>query len=817
MPYFIDVILPIPLEQMFTYRITEEEAAVLVPGMRVAVPFGKSKLYTGLVGKVHQNAPGLYEAKQIHQLLDKQPMVTADQLRHWQWIAQYYMCSLGEVYRAAIPASLLLESETLIELSASLQIADSELSDDEFLIYEALQYQSQLKIDEVRSILDKKRILPVIKKLLDKGVITVREEVFEQYKPKLVKYVKLHDDFLSESAMHELLDTLSRAPKQRLVVLHMFSLAAKTKKPVKLKDLERESGVSAAVIKSLISKGILSEYLIQTDRIVMEGTEKRPVRELDTHQWEAYKAVKNHFLSKEVVLLHGVTSSGKTEIYVKLIEEYIRQGGQVLYLLPEIALTTQLIARLRQYFEGQIGVYHSRYSQNERVEVWNNVREGKPKAQIIIGARSAMFLPFRRLDLVIIDEEHEPTFKQYDPAPRYHARDAAIVLAHLFSAKVLLGSATPAVESYHNTIQSKYGLVSLSRRYGNVLMPDIELVDIREKYRKKRMTGHFSDRLLEEIRLALEEGFQVMLFQNRRGYAPIVECTTCGHSPQCPNCDVSLTYHRFKNQLRCHYCGHYAAVPSSCWACKSSTLDTKGFGTEQIEEELKDLFPDYAIGRMDMDTTRGKFGHEKILEAFEQKEIDVLVGTQMLTKGLDFRNVKLVGVMNADNLLNFPDFRAHERTFQLLQQVSGRAGRTKERGKVIIQTYNPYHQILQQVSTHDYVAMYKDQINERRQYHYPPVNRIIKITFKHKDFNKLSEGAAWFTKSLQQLFAENVLGPVIPPVGRIRNMYIKNVLVKIPASRSLKHSKHSIKKIQKSFEAIPKFKSIRVIYHVDYL
>ena len=499
------------------------------------------------------------------------------------------------------------------------------------------------------------------------------------------------------------------------------------------------------------------------------------------------------------------------------MEEYILSGKQVLYLLPEIALTTQLIARLQEYFGEQVSVYHSKYNVQERVEVWNNVLENKSKARIVIGARSAMFLPFSDLGLVIVDEEHEASFKQYDPAPRYHARDAAIVLANLHGANTLLGSATPSIESFYNARTGKYGYALMEKRYGNILMPEMELVDLKEQTRKRKMKGHFSERLLEEITDALQSGNQIILFQNRRGYAPIVECTTCGHCPQCPNCDVSLTYHQHRRQLRCHYCGHHTGLPESCFACDNPTLDSKGFGTEQVQEELQALFPEAKTGRMDLDTTRGKHGYEKIITAFEQQELDILVGTQMLTKGLDFRNVKLVGIMNADSLLNFPDFRAHERTYQLLTQVSGRAGRTKERGKVIIQSYNPYHQILKQVSTNDYQGMFEEQLYEREQYHYPPANRIIKIIFKHRDFNKLNEAADWYSKSLRNVLDATILGPEYPPVARIRNQYLKNVLVKIPKERSLVKTKNSIKRITISFNAIAQYRSVRVIYHVDHI
>ncbi|MBQ0733022.1 replication restart helicase PriA [Aquimarina celericrescens] len=814
MPYFIDVILPIPLDKEFTYGINKNEAAYLQPGMRVAVQFGKSKVYTALVAKVHQNPPLVYEAKEIEHILDETPIITSEQLKLWSWIAQYYMCTKGEVMRAALPSAFLLESETIILKNDQTVIDESILKDDEFLIYEALQHQSLLRIQEVMNIVSKKNVLPVIKRLIDKEVIVVQEEIYEQYKPKIVRYIKLHQDFYKEEALRSLLDTMTRAPKQREVLMQLFTLQATTVKPIKVEELTKQSNSSSAVIRTLIDKGILLEYFVQTDRINFEG-EKNAIKELNKYQNKAFDEINDSFSEKEVCLLHGVTSSGKTEIYVQLIEKTIQNGRQVLYLLPEIALTTQLISRLQEYFGEKLTVYHSKYSVNERVEAWNNVKNRKAKAQIVIGARSAIFLPFVDLGLIIVDEEHESTFKQYDPAPRYHARDTAIVLAGLFSAKVLLGSATPSIETYYNAKQGKYGLVELMRRFGDVLMPEINLVDIKTKYKKKQMTGHFSDTLLESIQDSLKEGEQIILFQNRRGYSPVVECNTCGHSPQCPNCDVSLTYHSFRNQLRCHYCGHHIAMLQQCMACHSTEISTKGFGTEQIENELQKLLPDHIVGRMDQDTTRGKHGYEKIISRFENGEIDVLVGTQMLSKGLDFRNVSLVGIMNADNLLNFPDFRAHERSFQLMQQVSGRAGRTKKQGKVLIQTYNPFHQILQQVSVNDYGGMYKDQIEERQQYKYPPFYRIIKITAKHKDYNKVNDAMNWLAKSLINVFKDNVLGPEFPPISRIRNQYHKNVLIKIPQGQSLIKTKEVIHKINNSFKSIKEFSGVRIIINVD--
>ena len=810
--HFIDIILPIPIQKTYTYSVTEDEANFLQKGMRVAVSFGKTKMYTGLVFNIHQTAPILYEAKEILQILDQKPIVNELQLKHWQWISTYYMCSLGDVYRASLPSAFLLESETIVYKNDAF-LEESVLEDDEFLIFEALQHQSQLTIHQVADILGNKKVMPIVNELIKKSAIYIKEEIYEQYKPKLVKYIRLHTDYADDDSLGNLLEELSNAKKQREAVLGFFQLLS-TKKPIKAKDLEKKAKVSQSILKSLVDKNIFEFYHIQIDRIQFKGN-TNDLKVLNEHQQKALVEIKETFKEKDVTLLHGITSSGKTEVYTKLIQEVLDQGKQVLFLLPEIALTTQIITRLQFYFGDQISVFHSKYSMNERVEVWNNVLENKTKAKIILGARSSIFLPFSNLGLIVVDEEHETSYKQFEPSPRYNARDAAIVLAKIHKGKIVLGSATPSLESYYNAQQKKYGFVELNRRHGNVLLPKIELIDVKEKHRKKEMNGHFSDRMLKLIQEALDLKEQVILFQNRRGFSPVVECKTCGVSPQCPNCDVTLTFHKFRSELRCHYCNYQRAMPNSCGACGSNTLDTKGFGTEQIELELKELFPDFKIGRMDLDTTRGKFGYQKIIGAFEAREIDVLVGTQMLSKGLDFDNVTLVGILNADSMLNFPDFRAHERAYDMMVQVSGRAGRSKKQGNVAIQTYNPFHNILQQVSTTSYTEMYKEQLQERWQYKYPPYYRVIKITLKHKDYNKVDSGANWLFKSLYNSFGENVLGPTAPAVSRIRNQFIKNIVIKIPPKQNLTNTKNHVSKIRNSFEAVKDFRPIRFIIDVD--
>ncbi|MFB3387141.1 primosomal protein N' [Flavobacterium sp. LAR06] len=813
--FFVEVILPLSLVKPLTYRVSEAEFHFIKKGMRVAVPI-KSKIYTALVLDIHENAPTLYEAKEIHQILDEKPIATETQIKHWLWVANYYMCGIGDVYRGAFPSGLLLESETIISHKVDVVVNENELSDDEFLVYEALQQQSSLKVQEIISILNKKNILPVLQKLMEKDIIVLEEEVKENYKPKLVRYVKLHSKYESDNGLSELLEVLKSANKQKEIVMAYFQISASEKKPITVKKLTEVSNSTSTIVKTLIEKEIFEEYYLQHDRVSFDGKASEKQLQLSDAQETAFNEIKKNLTEKEVCLLHGVTSSGKTEIYIKLIEEYLEIGKQVLYLLPEIALTTQLVSRLRNHFGDKVAVFHSKYSNNERVEVWKQTLEDSDKAQIVIGARSALFLPFNNLGLLIVDEEHEQTFKQTDPAPRYHARDSAIVLANFHNAKVLLGSATPSIETYFNTQIEKFGLVTITERYNNVRMPEVVLVDLKDKHFRKRMTGHFSDLLIEEIAEALSLGEQVILFQNRRGYSPIIECMTCGHVPHCQQCDVSLTFHKNKNQLRCHYCGYSIAKPTHCHSCSSIDLTTKGFGTEQIEQELISLFPKAKTGRMDQDTTRGKFGFEKIIDTFKNREIDILVGTQMLAKGLDFDNVSLVGIMNADNMLHHPDFRAFERSFQMMTQVAGRAGRSEKQGKVVIQTYNPNHNTIQQVTTHNYVGMYKEQLYDRQIYKYPPYFRIIKLTLKHKDFEKLKEGSMWLYQVLSQNLNMPVLGPEEPAISRIRNEYIRTILIKIPQNLHLGNTKKTIQKMLNSFEAVAQYRAIKVIVNVDF-
>ena len=813
--YFVDVILPLPLERNFTYAITKAESEFIKPGFRVTVPFGKNKIYTSIALKLHSTVPTAYEVKSIHSILDDAPMVNIFQFRLWGWISEYYMCSPGEVMRAAIPSAFLLQSETFVALVPNLNINTIQLTDDQYLILEALKQTLRLKIEDIQKIINKKNIFSVLNPLMKAKILKTSQSLKEKFKPKLERCVRISKPYSGHDALSKIEKELKRAKKLSAIVLGYFSLVTH-KSQITVSDLKTQTNATSSQIKSLIDKEVFEAYFIEVDRIKFENSKNQQDIALSPEQSIAFDAINQNLKEKSVCLFHGVTSSGKTEIYIKKIETVLRHGKQALYLVPEIALTSQLVFRLKKFFGSQVVVYHSRFSPNERVEIWQKVLENSEQARVVIGARSSLLLPFSNLGLIVVDEEHEPSYKQFDPSPRYHARDTAIVLANFFKAKTILGSATPSIESYYNaTIHNKYGYVTLNKRYNNVILPSIELVDLKDKYKRKRMKGHFSDRLIFEIKETLDSGYQVILFQNRRGYAPVVSCNSCGHVPQCSNCDVSLTYHQDSKQLRCHYCSYTIGVQPSCIACGGLDINHKGFGTEQIQEEAQALFPSASIARMDFDTTRGKYSYDQIIDRFERKDIDILVGTQMLTKGLDFRYVNLVGVLNADQLTNFPDFRSHERSFQLLQQVSGRAGRTNIRGKVLIQTYNTDHNILKHVSSNNYKKMFEEQTYQRRIYKYPPYCRLIKITLKHRDFNLINVSSEWLKKSLFQEFGNNVLGPEFNIVPRIRNLYNKNIIIKIPQTNSLLVTKKIISKIKNSFISTSSFRSVRFVINID--
>lgn len=815
MEYFIDVIVPLAVDGTFTYRVTAAEFNFIQEGMRVAVPFGKRLVYTGIVKVKHHKNPLVYEARDIVTIIDEKPVVTKMQMEFWEWVASYYMCTLGEVYKAALPSAFLLESETILTFNRDKAIAVETLNDDEFLLYEAFENQPILKFEEVRTILNKKNVFGAVDGLLKKDLVYLNEHLNEVYKPKLVKYVKLHSGYEQEASLAELLDNGLKTEKQRVLVLKYFQLNMQ-QQSVTLKELLKESGVSHAVFANLEQKKVFETYSLVQDRIQFQEASLHHVS-LSEEQQNAFHTVKEQFKQFDTVLLNGVTGSGKTEIYVQLIKETLKQDKQVLFLVPEIGLTTQLVQRLTRYFGNEIGVYNSKYSENERVEVYHHVLHGHENARIVIGSRSSVFLPFKDLGLIIVDEEQEASYKQNDPAPRFQARDASVVLAKMFNARILLGSATPSLESYYNAYQGKYGYAELTKRYGDVQLPEIVLVDLKEARKRKELNGFFSVKLIDAINEALYNGEQVLLFQNRRGFSPVLECLDCGHVPQCSMCDVSLTYYKNQNHLKCHYCGYTMAVPVNCHACRSRELTTKGFGTEQVEEALKTLFPNKRIARMDQDTTRGKFAFEKLLDSFKNHEIDVMVGTQMIVKGLDFANVSLVGIMNADSMLSFPDFRAYERAYQLMMQVAGRAGRRSTRGKVLIQTYNPYHNTIQQVTRNDYKGMFKEQMYERLNFKYPPFYRLVRIQLKHVNFETVQKASQWLAQHLRSNVKDIlVLGPQAPSVNRIRNQYIQVILVKLPVNKPANSLKASIRKSINSLESIGMYRSVKTTVSVDF-
>ncbi|QEC79601.1 replication restart helicase PriA [Mucilaginibacter ginsenosidivorax] len=774
---FVEVILPLSISKNYTYRVPFEMNNAVAIGKRVVVQFGKSKLYTAVIKEISELAPEKYEAKYIIEVLDNLPVVTPHQLYFWQWVADYYMCNVGEVMNAALPAALKLASETKIELNKEFDIDRSALHDKEFLIVEALDIQPELTISDIAKLLGQKTVMPILKLMFEKNLIHISEEVSERYKPRKRTFITLNPVYNNPDNLRELFPILEkRAPKQADALLAYIKLS-RTQKAVSKNELIEESGAGESSIKSLIEKEILLAVEKNVSRLHFEEDLDAITNfDLSDQQTEVLESIGRQFLEKDVTLLHGVTSSGKTQLYIRLIEEMMRNDRQVLYLLPEIALTTHIIERLRIYFGADIGVYHSRFNDNERVEVWQKVLNNDYK--VILGARSSLFLPFNDLGLIIVDEEHETSYKQFDPAPRYNARDAAIFLAGMHHGKVLLGSATPSFESYHNAKTGKYGFAELTERFGGVELPDVEVVSIATETKQKTIQSHFTSVLMAGITEALANKEQVILFQNRRGYAPVLMCKICAFTPKCINCDVSLTYHKSSGKLHCHYCGYKEDSPSICPACGSTHLEYKGFGTEKIEDELSLLLPDARIARMDLDTTRARNSLQTILNDLEEKKIDILVGTQMVAKGLDFSDVTLIGIINADSLLKFPDYRANERSFQMLAQVSGRAGRRGKQGKVVIQTYDPFHRVIKQVIANDYNDLYYTEMAERKSFKYPPFYRIINLDIKHKNPEILYNQSVYLANELRKHFGERVIGPESPLISRIRNFYIKSVMLK---------------------------------------
>ena len=813
MLYYADVILPLALDRPYTYAVEKQDFLFLKPGFRVAVSFGKSKVYTGVVIKLHNLQPQRYTPKFIEFILEDSPSISKRQLELWQWISEYYHCKLGEVMRAAFPATFLLESETVI-VKKEFEDDKSTITDEEYLVYEALESKS-LTINEIIEIIGRKSVLGLIHNMFTKGYIDLHQKIAEKYKPKKIRFARLLNHLSSKESLKKLFNSLKNSPKQKQLLMGVFDNNPSGSEWKKVPDLLRKTSVKSNVLKAMISKGILEEAYFREDRLLYDFDKKDTSISLSKNQKNSLLNIESAFENKDIVLFQGVTGSGKTEVYMELIFKALERGDQVLYMLPEISLTPQMVFRLQSRFGKNVTVYHSKFSIHERTEVWNNVLNNSSKARVVVGTRSAIFLPFYQLGLIIIDEEHELSYKQFDPAPRYHARDSAIILSQIYGAKILLGSATPSIESSFNLMKAKFGGVQLNERYGNIELPEIVTIDLKLSYKKKEMNGAFSQTLIDAIETTLANDKQVILFQNQRGYAPVMECLDCGHTPQCSQCDVTLTYHQPSNQLKCHYCGFTIAAPIQCHGCGGIHLQTKGLGTQQIQEQVESFFPGVKTARMDWDTTRGKWAFDKLINAFVEGDIKILVGTQMVVKGLDFQNVHLVGVLNADHLLNFPDFRAHERTYQMLSQVSGRAGRKNIRGKVLIQTYQPQHPIIQQVIRSDYEGMLDQQLEERIEYHYPPYYRLIKMVVKHRDVEKVRIASKWIFNVLNQSYKGEILGPVFPPIARLRNRYHMQILIKIGKDQSRNELKKLIQSTIKSFESVSQFRSCKITVNVD--
>ena len=809
---YADVLLPLALEGTFTYRVPEVLIEHLTFGQRVEVPFGKRKSYAGIVVRVHSEQPE-HRVKSVLALLDDRPIIEEVVLRFWNWLADYYCCTPGEVMEAAVPAHLKLASERRLVISPFFDENYSGLSDAEFLLMEALSIQEEISISDARAILSEhKSIYPVIMRLMEKKLILLKEELKEKYKPKRVNCVRLQEPYRSyPHLLGDAFTMVERSDHQTRALLAFVQLS-KEHEHVRESQINATAGTTKPVLRAIAKKDIFEFYSLEVSRFGKYTDETEDKHALTETQTTALAAIRQEWAEKNVVLLHGVTGSGKTRLYIELMQEALERGEQVLYLLPEIGLTTQIIQRLRRIFGDRVSYYHHRLNNHERVEVWQTAAS---EPAIFVGARSAIFLPVTNLGLVIVDEEHDPSFKQQDPAPRYHGRDAAVYLAHLHGAKTLLGTATPAIETYHNARTGKFGLVEMTERYGGIAMPEILLADLRAATRAKEMHGRFSKTLVDDIKAALDRDEQVILFQNRRGYAPRILCTACGWHQECTYCDVGMTYHKFKEKLQCHYCGSLRDVPTRCPACSSEEVKLHGFGTEQLEEAIGILLPDARVGRMDFDTVRGKYAHARLIQDFEDGQLDILVGTQMVSKGLDFENVALVGILSADQLLSFPDFRSSERGYQLMTQVAGRAGRRKKQGRVILQAFNVEHPVLEEVLRNDYTAFFQREILERQEFNYPPFVRMVKITLKHAKPNVVNTGAKVFGHYLKKHLGERVQGPAIPMVGKIRNQYLLDFIIKLDKNiHQLKHLRRLIRDARSDMKAAG-YGGVRVNVDVD--
>lgn len=774
---FAEVILPLGIPRAYTYYVPTPFTETIQVGQRVEVQFGKNKLYSGIVSKTHNQAPENTKPKEILSIIDEEPILSQLQLDFWQWIAQYYLANIGDVMNAALPANLKLNSDTYITLSPTFNNDFSDLNDDEYLLVEALTIQEKLSISDIRKITQKKTVTPLIRKMLDSGLIDHFEEMSHKYKPKTQLFFRLTSFYReSEENLNKAFDLCLRSQKQTQVLLSLFKYKNLKEEWTPVTTIKKELDVDSSVFKALEKKKIIELEKQNISRIsTLNGDTPENKSTLSESQTIALSELNECFKTKKTALLHGVTGSGKTRIYMEFIQQCMDDNKQALFLLPEIALTTQIVQRLHKFFGPSVAVYHSRLNNNERVEVYKAVKKGIP---IIIGPRSAMFLPFKKLGLVIVDEEHDGSYKQHDPSPRYQGRDAALMLSHLHNAKTILGSATPSLESILNTKNGKFGYVRMANRFGNVQMPLIKIVDLKKQYQQNQVKAGFSSPLIEAIQQTIKDKKQVILFKNRRGFSPTMQCNTCGDAIECKHCDVTLTYHKFSNKLQCHYCGSHQSIPNECPKCKSTELSFKGSGTEKVEEDLATQIPNITIKRLDLDTARGKNALSTLITQFEDQEIDVLIGTQMVTKGLDFSNVGLVGVLDADALLAYPDFRSSERAFQLLTQVSGRSGRGKERGLVIIQAMQTEHPVLKEVLEENFKGFYQREQEERKFFNYPPFNRIINITLKHSKPQIVNDAAKIFVSICKPYLKDKIIGPAAPHIARVRNQYLLNVMIK---------------------------------------
>lgn len=818
---FVEVLLPVPVPKHFTYRVPRDLNDHVKTGQRAIVQFGDRKILTGLIVNIHEQPPKEYEAKYILELLDDFASINEQQLKLYSWMAGYYMCTTGEVMNAALPAGLKLSSESMVQLNPMFNIEENDhlLSDKELMLVKHLAHEA-MSYSDISKLLGVKHIYTLLKSLTRKEAIILFEEVKEKYKPKTEKKVRLTSDYNDKKKLEQLFDVLSSKPKQEDVVLKYLQRAPVLNDPRQnvhgvSKRLLLTEEISESSLNTLIKHKIFEEFEVVVPRFELDDAHEVPVILLSEEQTQAQNEIFQQFENHAAVLLHGITGSGKTEIYINLIKRALEGETQVLYLLPEIALTTQIVTRLQKVFGSQMGVYHSRFSDAERVEVWKGVLEGR--FRFVVGVRSSVFLPFDNLGLIIVDEEHDPSYKQQEPSPRYHARDVALMIAHIHHAKVLLGSATPSIETFYQAQQGKYGYVRLQKRFGEARLPQLMLADMRQERRSKTNKGEFSGKLLNQVRAALEKKEQVIIFQNRRGYSPMVSCEDCGWVPKCVNCAVSLTYHQFRHAMVCHYCGYKEPMPHHCPTCTSTRLSTVGYGTEKLEEELKLYFPESTVQRMDLDTTRSKTGYDSIIGSFEKGETDILVGTQMVTKGLDFDRVSVVGVFNADRMMHFPDFRSYERAYQLITQVSGRAGRKEIEGRVVIQTSNADHPLLHFVLHNDYESFYRSQITDRQMHAYPPFSRLIEVTTKHNDRKVCRDLAAVLAEQLKQkLKGVRIMGPGEPMIAKLRNQYLMSILIKIPrGSSELPAIKKMIQEITNTALKEKEFRTARVVIDVD--